>query len=40
MMDEAKHQAEAAGVTIEFEMVAKKASEAIVDVADETRRAR
>jgi nucleotide-binding universal stress UspA family protein len=35
VLDEAKHQAEAAGATIEVELVARKASEAIVEVADE-----
>lgn len=35
VLDEAKHQAEAAGVTVELELVAKKASEAIVATADE-----
>ena len=34
VLDEAKHQAEAAGVTVELELVAKKASEAIVATAD------
>jgi len=34
VLDEAKHQAEAAGVTVELELVAKKASEAIVAAAD------
>jgi nucleotide-binding universal stress UspA family protein len=35
VLDEAKHQAEAAGTEVEVELVAKKASEAIVDVAEE-----
>lgn len=34
VLDEAKHQAEAAGATVELELVAKKASEALVEVAD------
>lgn len=34
VLDEAKHQAQAAGTEIEVEMVAKKGSEAIVDIAD------
>ncbi|HKT84035.1 MAG TPA: universal stress protein [Solirubrobacterales bacterium] len=34
VLDEAKHQAEAAGATVELELVAKKASEAIVAAAD------
>ena len=34
VLDEAKHQAEAAGATVEVELVAKKASEALVDVAE------
>lgn len=34
VLDEAKHQAEAAGTTIEVELVAKKASEALIEVAD------
>lgn len=34
VLDEAKHQAEAAGATVELELVARKASEAIVAVAD------
>ncbi len=34
VLAEAKHQADAAGTTVELELVAKKASEAIVDVAD------
>ena len=34
VLEEAKHQAEAAGTKVELELVAKKASEAIVDVAD------
>jgi len=34
VLTEAKHQAEAAGATVELELVAKKASEAIVEVAD------
>jgi nucleotide-binding universal stress UspA family protein len=34
VLDEAKHQAEAVGATIELEMVAKKASHAIVEVAE------
>lgn len=34
VLSEAKHQAEAAGATVELELVAKKASEAIVDVAE------
>ena len=34
VLEEAKHQAEAAGATIELELVAKKGSEAIVDVAE------
>ncbi len=34
VLDEAKHQAEAAGATVELELIAKKASEALVDVAD------
>jgi nucleotide-binding universal stress UspA family protein len=39
VLAEAKHQAEAAGATVELELVAKKASEAIVAAAD-TRDAR
>jgi nucleotide-binding universal stress UspA family protein len=35
VLNEAKHQAEAAGATVELELIAKKASEAIVDVAEE-----
>jgi nucleotide-binding universal stress UspA family protein len=35
VLDEAKHQAEAAGTTVELELVAKKASEAIVAAADQ-----
>ena len=35
MLAEAKHQAEAAGAAVELSLVAKKASEAIVAVADE-----
>jgi nucleotide-binding universal stress UspA family protein len=35
VLEEAKHQAEAAGTTVELELVAKKASEAIVAAADE-----
>ena len=35
VLSEAKHQAEAAGATVELELVAKKASEAIVDVAEQ-----
>jgi nucleotide-binding universal stress UspA family protein len=34
VLEEAKHQAEAAGATIELELVAKKGSAAIVDVAE------
>jgi len=34
VLNEAKHQAEAAGATVELELVAKKAAEAIVEVAD------
>jgi nucleotide-binding universal stress UspA family protein len=34
VLTEAKHQAEVAGATIELELVAKKGSEAIVDVAE------
>lgn len=34
VLAEAKHQAEAAGATVELELVAKKASAAIIDVAD------
>jgi nucleotide-binding universal stress UspA family protein len=34
VLAEAKHQAEAAGATVELELVAKKASEAIVAAAD------
>jgi nucleotide-binding universal stress UspA family protein len=34
VLSEAKHQAEAAGATVELELVAKKASEAIVEVAE------
>jgi nucleotide-binding universal stress UspA family protein len=34
VLDEAKHQAEAAGAEVEVELVAKRASEAIVDVAE------
>jgi nucleotide-binding universal stress UspA family protein len=34
VLDEARHQAEAAGVAVEVELVAKKASEAIIEVAD------
>jgi nucleotide-binding universal stress UspA family protein len=39
VLNEARHQAEAAGAEVEVELVAKKAPEAIVDVA-ETRNAR
>lgn len=39
VLEEAKHQAEAAGATVETELVARKASEALVDVA-EKRKAR
>lgn len=35
VLDEAKHQAEAAGAEVETELVAKRASEAIVDMAEE-----
>jgi nucleotide-binding universal stress UspA family protein len=35
VLSEARHQAEAAGATIETELVAKKASEALVGVAEE-----
>jgi nucleotide-binding universal stress UspA family protein len=35
VLSEAKHQAEAAGATVELELVARKPSEAIVDVAEE-----
>jgi nucleotide-binding universal stress UspA family protein len=35
VLSEARHQAEAAGAEVEVELVAKKASEAIVDVAEE-----
>lgn len=34
VLAEARHQAEAAGATVGLELVAKKASEAIVDIAD------
>ncbi len=34
VLEEAKHQAQAAGTEVEVELVAKKASEAIVEVAD------
>jgi nucleotide-binding universal stress UspA family protein len=34
VLSEAKHQAEAAGASVELELVAKKASEAIVEVAE------
>jgi len=34
VLSEAKHQAEAAGIKVEAELVAKKASEAIVDIAE------
>lgn len=34
VLSEAKHQAAAAGTTVELELVAKKAPEAIVDVAE------
>jgi nucleotide-binding universal stress UspA family protein len=34
VLDEAKHQAQAAGAEVEVELVAKKASEALVEVAD------
>jgi nucleotide-binding universal stress UspA family protein len=34
VLAEAQHQAEAAGITVELELVAKKASEAIVAAAD------
>jgi nucleotide-binding universal stress UspA family protein len=34
VLDEAKHQAEAAGATVELELVAKKPSQAIVEVAE------
>ena len=34
VLEEAKHQAEAAGATVEVELVARKASEALVDVAE------
>ena len=34
VLNEAKHQAEAAGTSVELELVARKASEAIVEVAD------
>lgn len=34
VLSEAQHQAEAAGATVELELVAKKASEAIVGVAE------
>jgi nucleotide-binding universal stress UspA family protein len=34
VLDEAKHQAEATGASVEFELIAKKASAAIVDVAE------
>jgi len=34
VLTEAKHQAEAAGATVELELVAKKAPEAIVEVSD------
>jgi nucleotide-binding universal stress UspA family protein len=34
VLDEAKRQAEAAGATVALELVARKASEAIVEVAD------
>lgn len=34
VLAEAKHQAEAAGVSVELELVAMRASEAIVDVAE------
>jgi nucleotide-binding universal stress UspA family protein len=35
VLEEAKHQAEAAGATVELALVAKKPSEAIVETADE-----
>jgi len=35
VLDEARHQAEAAGAAVEVELVARKASEAIVGVADD-----
>jgi len=35
VLEEAKHQAEAAGETVELALVAKKPSEAIVETADE-----
>ena len=35
VLDEAKHQAQAAGAEVEVELVAKKASEAIVGVAEQ-----
>jgi len=34
VLNEAKHQAEAAGATVELELIAKKPSEAIVEVAE------
>jgi nucleotide-binding universal stress UspA family protein len=34
VLDEAKHQAQAEGAEVEVELVAKKASEALVEVAD------
>lgn len=34
VLSEAKHQAEAAGMEVQLELVARKASEAIVDVAE------
>jgi nucleotide-binding universal stress UspA family protein len=34
VLEEAKHQAEAAGTTVELEMVGKKPSQAIVEVAE------
>jgi nucleotide-binding universal stress UspA family protein len=34
VLDEAKHQAEAAGAAVELELVAKKPSQAIVEVAE------
>jgi nucleotide-binding universal stress UspA family protein len=34
VLDEAKHQAEAAGATVELELVARKPSQAIVEVAE------
>jgi nucleotide-binding universal stress UspA family protein len=35
VLEEAKHQAEAAGTEVELELVAKKGSEAIVEVAEQ-----